>query len=62
MFNGTIPSQPSLGKALEKIEFSMPMPRLGPPGTGEGGEDERPHFIDSATVLHAFNDLLTHFQ
>ena len=48
---GTIPSQPSIGKALESLEIQLPTPRLGPspaPG-GDKGSDE-PHFIKEATM------------
>ena len=57
---GTIPSLPELGKALAKLNISVPAPKLGypedpDPGDGDGdgesdGDDNRPRFIKEATV------------
>ena len=43
---GTIPSQPSLGKALESLEIEIPTPRLG--GPQQPGNET--HFIKEATM------------
>ncbi|KAI9723472.1 MAG: hypothetical protein M1828_004202 [Chrysothrix sp. TS-e1954] len=50
--NETIPSQPSLGKALASLEIELPTPRLGGPGGGEGddGSHKGPHFIQDTTM------------
>jgi hypothetical protein len=61
---GSIPSQPSLGKALSKFEIEMPFPKLSTPSDGdkEGDkdDDERtgPHFIRDAT-FHLFSSTAT---
>ena len=68
--NGTIPSQPSLGKALSLFEIEIPTPRLQPPKNpnhpdGDNGDDRdanAPHFIDDATVVPALIDLITSLQ
>ena len=65
--NGTIPSQPALGKALSKFEIDIPTPRLQPPknpnhpdGDGDDDRDKNsPHFIDDATVVAALIDFIT---
>lgn len=53
---GSIPSQPALGRALKGFEFEMPTPSLhGPPQDGDDDDDDDeddsgPHFIKDATV------------
>jgi hypothetical protein len=54
---GTIPSQPMLGKALSSFDIDIPTPKLKTPrGPGHGGDDDEgpdddnPHFIEDATV------------
>ncbi|KAL9068364.1 MAG: hypothetical protein Q9157_006527 [Trypethelium eluteriae] len=64
--SGTIPTQPALGKALERFELEIPTPRLRGPkrpndgdGDGDDGDDDddrRPHFIEDATVLSSLLD------
>lgn len=55
--NDSIPSQPSLGRALARFAVEMPTPSLGPPGEDDGdGDDDGtgkkgPHFIEDATVI-----------
>ena len=58
----SIPSQPSLGKALSKFEVEIATPKLHPPkdpshGDEDEDEDDKPHFIKDATVLPAFFDV-----
>jgi len=68
---GTIPSQPSLGKALEAYTITIPTPHLHypkPPGDGDDPEDPtdpdtpdddgKPHFITDAT-MHLFTSTAT---
>ncbi|KAK3952963.1 hypothetical protein QBC32DRAFT_131347 [Pseudoneurospora amorphoporcata] len=63
---GTIPSKPELGKALSKLNFTLPMPRLNVPGDNEGGRhdgngsanDTAPHFIRGAS-FHVFSSTAT---
>ena len=58
----TLPSQPSLGKALSSLEILINTPKLSQPqdpdddgpGNGADGDDSAPHFIKDATVLSAF--------
>ncbi|KAL9080950.1 MAG: hypothetical protein Q9159_007470 [Coniocarpon cinnabarinum] len=48
---GTIPSQPSLGKALQSLSVEIPTPRLGEsPDPGHGSRHDQPHFIKEATM------------
>jgi Protein of unknown function (DUF3712) len=61
----SIPSQPSLGKALSKLEIVIDTPRLSPPRSpGDDGDDDSdqddggPHFIRDATVLPALLEVL----
>lgn len=59
---GSIPSQPALGKALSNLEIVIDTPKLfpaRPPGDGDGDGDSDqndggPHFVRDATVLPAF--------
>jgi hypothetical protein len=51
---GTIPHQPTLGRALSKFDMEIPTPRLSTPtpggdGDGDGEDYHKPHFIDDAT-------------
>ncbi|KAG9937415.1 hypothetical protein KCU98_g19746, partial [Aureobasidium melanogenum] len=47
---GTIPAQPSLGRALSKFEVDLPTPNLrGGGGDGSGDKNEK-HFIQDATM------------
>jgi len=59
--DGSIPSQPSLGRALARFAVEIPTPSLGSPaeddGDGDGDDDDDggkgrrgPHFIEDATV------------
>ncbi|KAI9850076.1 MAG: hypothetical protein M1838_006088 [Thelocarpon superellum] len=69
-YEGSIPSQPSLGKALSALEIELPAPRLRPPkrpgdgdGDGDGddeddGTDGAPQFIEDAT-MHLFSSTAT---
>jgi hypothetical protein len=66
--NGTIPTRPSWGKALERLNITIPAPRLSFPkdpdsgggddddDDGEGDGDERPAFIKDATVGRCHED------
>ncbi|KAK4977513.1 hypothetical protein LTR66_010658 [Elasticomyces elasticus] len=52
---GSIPSQPALGKALAKFAVQMPTPSLSDPEPGDGngdddGKKKGPHFIEDATM------------
>lgn len=55
----TIPSQPSLGKALSVFEIEIPTPKLRTPDQDEDGDEDdgddteghAPRFIKDATVL-----------
>lgn len=49
----TIPSQPSLGRALSILEILIDTPKLGPPKNDGDEEHTGPHFIKDATVLSA---------
>ena len=50
-YEGTIPSQPWLGRAIQSLEIKLPTPRLGPPRKpGEGKDKDRPQFIKEATM------------
>jgi hypothetical protein len=57
---GSIPSQPELGKALSKFAIEMRAPKLSGPSTGDEGDDDdgddKPHFINNA-VFHLFSQL-----
>lgn len=59
---GSVPNQPSLGKALSKFKVEMPTPSLGPPrrrhDNGKGEEEEGPHFMEDAT-MHLFTSTAT---
>jgi hypothetical protein len=60
---GSIPTQPELGKALSKLTIEIPTPRLSLPSTGDDdngddGGDHKPHFIDNA-VFHLFSSTAT---
>lgn len=65
--NGTIPSQPALGKALSQFEIDIPTPKLQPPKNpnhpdgddDDNRDDNGPHFIDDATVVPALIDFIT---
>ena len=54
MHEGSIPSQPALGRALSSMEFEVPMPKMTMPhrpGDGEdGGSKGGSSFIGDATV------------
>ncbi|GAB7355024.1 hypothetical protein MBLNU459_g5626t1 [Dothideomycetes sp. NU459] len=61
---GSIPSQPALGKALARFSVDMPTPSLQTPpqdggddGDGDNG-DKAPHFIEDAT-MHLFTSTAT---
>jgi len=66
-YNGTIPSQPSLGTALSSLEIELPTPKLRTPktpgdGDGDGdSDDDGPHFIKDATVLPTLLNFLHEF-
>ena len=53
-YNGTIPSAPVLGHALSNFSVDIPTPRLKPPKNPNRPDDDpqndRPKFIDDATV------------
>ncbi|PGH27491.1 hypothetical protein AJ80_00732 [Polytolypa hystricis UAMH7299] len=49
-FKGTLPALPSLGRALSRFRFSIPVPRLRIPEDGKFPDDDRPHFIKDATM------------
>lgn len=61
---GTIPSQPGLGRALEALKLVFPAPRLhtpkpdptdpDDPNNGDDDEDDEGHFIRAAT-MHLFS-------
>jgi len=61
----SIPSQPSLGKALSMFEVEIATPKLHPPKDPNGGHgddqdgDKGPHFIKDATVLPALLEVLS---
>lgn len=63
---GTIPSQPALGRALSNLEIIIDTPKLPPPRSpGHGDNDDEPEqngsgpqFIRDATVLPAFLEVL----
>lgn len=56
---GTIPSQPWLGKALESLAITLPTPRLGGPSKpGGGNEGDQSRFIQEAT-MHLFTSTAT---
>jgi hypothetical protein len=56
---GSIPTQPKLGKALSKFEIEIPTPRLSLPSTGgDDGGDQNSHFIDNA-MFHLFSSTAT---
>ena len=52
--NGTIPSLPNIGHALSNFSVDIPTPRLKPPKNPnrpvDDPENDRPRFIDDATV------------
>lgn len=54
--NGSIPSQPALGHALQSLSIDMPTPSLRNPGDDGDDEDDGsnkgPHFIKDATVRY----------
>ncbi|KAI9843873.1 MAG: regulator of (H+)-ATPase in vacuolar membrane [Sclerophora amabilis] len=62
---GSIPSQPALGRVLSSLAFELPTPKLKPPnhpGDGDdddddGGDekDDGPHFIKDATSVGVIN-------
>jgi Protein of unknown function (DUF3712) len=63
-YEGTVPSNPALGRALSGFEVTIPTPRLsGPskPGNGDGDKDgdNKPHFIEEATVVPTLLELLS---
>lgn len=68
MHEGSIPSQPALGKALSAFEIKIPVPKLATPhlpGDGDDGDDDTgdsPSFIDHATVVHILLRLLSSFR
>jgi len=49
---GSVPSQPALGRALQRFEVEIPTPSLGGLQEGDGNDDGKkgPHFIEDATV------------
>ncbi|KEQ62855.1 uncharacterized protein M437DRAFT_48925 [Aureobasidium melanogenum CBS 110374] len=47
---GTIPSQPSLGRALSKFQVDLPTPNLRGGGGRGGGDKSEKHFIQDATM------------
>lgn len=51
-YEGTLPAQPRLGKALSILNISVPLPQLSSPGSPEDGDKDksRRHFIRDATV------------
>ena len=55
MHNGSIPTQPMLGKALSKFPVEIPTPKLKPPPSDpndpDAPTDDGPHFIKDA-VMH----------
>ena len=56
-YEGSIPSQPELGKALSSLKIEMPMPKMTMPGHGDGDSGEPgdgPHFIGDTTVIPSF--------
>jgi len=69
---GSVPSQPALGRALSKFTFELPTPRLGsprprdPPHDGlptdpkdpDNDDDQGPHFISDA-IMHLFTSSAT---
>jgi hypothetical protein len=60
---GSIPSQPALGRALSKFEIEIPTPRLHTPNNdsgdiGDGDDESVPHFIKEAT-FHLFSSTAT---
>lgn len=62
---GSIPTQPALGKSLSKFEIEIPTPRLGGPGEDDDDDDDdddgepgKPHFIKDAT-FHLFSSTAT---
>ena len=54
----SFPSQPSLGKALSRLNISLTAPRLHLPGDGENDDDDVGHFIKDA-VFHVFSSTAT---
>ncbi|KAK5138346.1 hypothetical protein LTR08_003407 [Meristemomyces frigidus] len=60
MHEGSLPTQPALGRALARFGVELPTPRLQPPsrggggGDGDGDDDDgdggAPHFIEDATM------------
>src|SRR4051794_16721440 len=46
----TIPSLPHLGEALSNLAITVPIPPISPPGSPDNDDDEKPHFIQDATV------------
>lgn len=65
--NGTIPSQPALGKALSQFEIDIATPQLRPPknpnhhdgDNDDDRDDDGPHFIEDATVVPALIEFIT---
>ena len=60
-YNGTIPSLPQLGKALSKLKFDVQIPGVPvrrAPGK-EPDDDQGPSFIQDATVLSTFMELVS---
>ncbi|KAI9829007.1 MAG: hypothetical protein M1832_000030 [Thelocarpon impressellum] len=67
---GSIPSQPALGRALSMFEVELATPRIKYPGApdkgdGEDGGEDGPHFIEDATLravvakMHLFSSTAT---
>jgi hypothetical protein len=47
----TIPALPDLGEALSVLNITVPVPRISVPGfPGGDSKDDKPHFIQDATV------------
>lgn len=58
---GTIPGLPKLGKALSKLGLEVQIPRVPvphAPGTGDDPDDDPKGFIQGATVLSTFIDIV----
>src|SRR4051812_30433757 len=65
---GTIPSYPSLGKALSALELKFPTPRLSTPGPSnppDNGDDHRSpgaHLIQNAIVRFPFSPFSPYYS
>lgn len=59
---GTIPGLPKLGKALSKLGLEVQIPRVPvphAPGAGDDPDDDSKGFIQGATVLSTFIDIVS---